>query len=188
MKNALKLSLASLAVGTIFAAVLACSGGDSGPGHATKLAYANPTSGDYRLEATAGAGTGTGTVTLALRGPSAVTARGLNFGLALDQSKVKFTVQGGNNYAAPGAVFDLGQAPRIFRAALDGGSLRVSMAQKGNAVSAKALNGDIATVSIQLQSDVQKGTVSLSALEAKVLLANGNTETIQVSVGRLEAE
>jgi hypothetical protein len=184
MKNALKPSLASLAVG----AVMACSGGgDPQPSNnATKLTYTNPASGDYRLEASGGAGTGT--MTLALRGPSSVTARGLNFGLSPDTSKAVFVRQDGNDYARPGAVLDLGQPPRIFKAALDGGSLRVSMAQKGDAVPAKPLGGDIATVTVQLQPGAQKGPVSLSPLDAKVLLENGSVQAVQVSVGRLEAE
>jgi hypothetical protein len=183
MKSALRLSTAALAAG----AIMACSGG-GGPqpgGAAAALAYADPPQGDYRL--VAAAGSGTGTVTLALRGPSSVRARGLNFGLSLDQSGARFVAQDGNDYARPGAVFDLGAVPRIFRAALDGGGLRVSMAQKGNAVPAKPLGGDVATVSVRLAPGAQKGPVPLAALPARVLLEDGSGMDVQVSVGTLEA-
>jgi hypothetical protein len=184
MRNALKISLAYMAVG----AIMACSGGGAPQpsNNATKLAYTDSASGDYRLEIAGGAGTGT--MALALRGPSSVTARGVNFGLSLDQSKARFVAQEGSDFARPGAVFDLGQSPRIFKAALDGGSLRVSMAQKGDAVPAKPLGGDIATVTVQMQPGAQKGPVALSTLDAKVLLENGSVQTVQVQVGKLEAE
>jgi hypothetical protein len=191
MKNTAKLSLAAMtpmAVGAILAATLACSGGDSGPQSAARLAYTNSAAAgqnDYRLEAVGGPG---GTVTLALRGPSSVSARGMNFALRLDESKARFVAQDGNDYAKPGAVFELGQAPRIFRAALDGATLRVSMAQKGSAVPARPLSGDIATVSIRMQSGAPKGAVALDHVEAKVLLVNGGTEPVQVRVGTLEAQ
>jgi len=187
MKNAAKLFPASLALG----AILACGGGN-GPNTpqnsaATKLTYTNPTQGDYRLEVTGGSGTGT--ITLALRGPSSERARGVNFGLGADTAKAKFVEQEGNDYAGQGTVFELGQAPKIFRAVLDGENMRVSMAQKGNSVAAKPMNGDIATVSLQLQSEIQKGPVRLTALAgAKVLLENGNEKPVEVNVGTLTAQ
>ena len=182
--NTAKLLLASLTIGTI----LACGGGGGGGGttSASKLNYTNPTSGDYRLEATAGAGTGT--ITLALKGPSTVRARGANFGFTADSAKAKFVKQDGNDYARNGAVFDLGNAPRIFKAVLDGSSVKVSMGQKGSSVAAKSLDGTIATVQLQIQSNAQAGSVSLSALPATVLLENGTEQTVQVSVGTLEAQ
>jgi hypothetical protein len=180
MKNAIGVSLAGLGLG----AILACSGGGGDSG-ATRLAYADPASGEYRLEAAGGSGTDT--LVLALRGPSSVSARGVNFGLRLG-AKADFARQEGGDYARPGSALDLGGAPRIFRAALDGGSLRVSMAQKGNAVPARPLGGDIATVQVRLQAGAAKGAVPLEALEAKVLLADGRVEPVQVSVGTLEAQ
>jgi hypothetical protein len=185
MKNALNLSLTALAI----AASLACPGSDDGPGGATKLTYTDPAQGDYKLVTVGDAGV---SVTLALRGPSSVRARGVNFGLSLDAAKAAFAPQEGGNFAMPGGALDLdsGGAPRIFRAALDPGSgnLRVSMAQKGNAVPARPLNGDIATVTVRLQAGVQKGAVALSPLEAKVLLENGDVVPVQVQVGTLEAQ
>jgi hypothetical protein len=187
MKNPINVSLAGLALGAVLAASLACPGPkDDGPSDATKLAYTNPTSGDYRLEVTGGAGTNA--VTLALHGPSSVMARGMNFGLSLDTVKVRFAEQEGRNFAKPGPVFDLGNAPRIFKAVLDGSNMRVSMAQKGNDVPAKALGGDIATVTVQLQQGIQKGDVTLRALDAKVLMADGSVVPVQVQVGKLEAQ
>jgi len=185
MKNTAKLLLAS----TALVAVISCGGSGGGGGGnsgASKLNYTNPTSGDFRLEATSG--TGTGTITLALKGPSNVRARGANFGFTADSAKAKFLNQGGNNYAANGSVFDLGNAPRIFKAVLDGSSVKVSMGQKGNAVGAKSLDGTIATVQLQIQSGAQAGAVSLSALPATVLLENGTEQTVTVSVGALEAQ
>jgi len=185
MKNTAKFLLASLTIGTI----LACGGGSGGGGGTTgasKLNYTNPTSGDFRLEATGG--TGTGTITLALKGPSNVRARGANFGFTADSAKARFVNQGGSNYASNGAVFDLGNAPRIFKAVLDNGSVRVSMGQKGNNVGAKSLDGTIATVQLQIQSGAQSGAVSLSALPATVLLENGSEQTVTVSIGMLEAQ
>jgi hypothetical protein len=191
MKISAKLSLASMApIG--LGVILACSGSDSSPQQpATKLVYTNdPTAGhnDYRLETMDGSGTRT--VTLVLRGPSSVSACGMNFALHLDQSKVKFVQQDGNDYARPGTVFNLGSTtPKIFRAVLDGENLRVSMAQKGSTVSAQILDGDIATVSVQLQSGAGKGAVALDHIGAKVLLANGDRETVQeVKIGKLEAQ
>jgi len=185
MVNTAKLLLASLVLGTI----LACGGSGGGGGGttgATKLGYTNPTTGDFRLEATGGAGTGT--ITLALKGPSTVRARGVDFGLTADSAKTRFVNQGGSNYASNGAVFDLGNAPMIFKAVLDGSSVRVSMGQKGNTVGAKSLDGTIATVQLQIQSGAQAGAVSLSALPATVLLEDGNERPVTVSVGTLEAQ
>jgi len=179
--NTAKLSFASFALGVI----LACGGGSSNS-DASRLTYTNPTQGEYRLVEVVG-GAGAGAVTLALRGPSSVAARGANFGLSIDGAKVGYVKQGAN-YAGQGTVFDLGADPKIFRAVLDAGSLRVSMAQKGNSVEAKPLNGDIATVQLQLQPGAQKGSVQLAALSAKVLLENGTEQTVQVSVGKLEAQ
>jgi hypothetical protein len=186
MKNPINLSLTGLALGAVLAATLACPPKDDGPSDATKLAYTNPASGDYRLEVKDGAGTDT--VTLALRGPSSVMARGMNFGLNLDTEKAGFVEQAGKNFAKPGAVFDLGNDPKIFKAVLDGRNMRVSMAQKGNDVPAKALGGEIATVTVQLQSGAQKGDVALGALEAKVLLVDGSVVPVNVQVGKLEAQ
>ena len=184
MTNTAKLSFASFA-SLALGVVLACGGSHSSSNNASKLAYTNPTQGDYRLEAVGGSGTDT--LTLALRGPSYVRARGANFGLSIDTAKVG-CVQQGASYAGQGTVFDLGADPKIFRAVLDSGNLRVSMAQKGNSVAAKPMSGDIATVRLQLQSGAQKGTVQLTPLAAKVLLENGTEQTILVSVGKLEAQ
>jgi len=183
MTNAAKLSLASLALGV----ALACGGGhkNSGNNNASRLVYTDPAQGDYRLVVSGGSGTGT--VTLALRGPSSVTARGANFGLSVDAAKAGYVRQGAS-YAGQGAVFDLGANPRIFMAVLDGGSLRVSMAQKGGTVPAKVLDGEIATVQVQLQPGAQKGAVQLVALPAKVLLEDWTERAVQVSVGTLEAQ
>jgi len=185
MANTGKLILASLAIGTI----LACGGGSGGGGGTTgasRLNYTNPAGGDFRLEAAGGSGTGT--ITLALKGPSNVRARGVNFGLTADSAKTRFVNQGGSNYASNGAVFDLGNAPRIFKAVLDGPGVKVSMGQKGSSVGAKSLDGTIATVQLQIQSGAQAGAVSLSALPAAVLLENGTEQAVQVSVGTLEAQ
>jgi len=182
MTNTAKLSFVTLVLG----AFLACPGpGDHSNNDASKLTYTNPTQGEYRLEAVGGSDTGT--VTLVLRGPSYVMARGANFGLDMDTAKAGYVKQGAD-YAGQGTVFDLGADPKIFSAVLDAGNLRVSMAQKGSSVSAKSLGGDIATVQVQLQPGAQRGPVQLKALPAKVLLDNGTEQTIQVSVGTLEAQ
>jgi hypothetical protein len=189
MKNATKLSLASFAFAATLGTILACGGSDDkAPSGASKLVYTDPppASAGYRLEVSGGSGTET--ITLALRGPSTVMARGANFGLTLDQSKASF-VKSGSDYASPGTVFDLGQtSPKIFKAVLDGDNMRVSMAQKGYSVPAKPLNGNIATVSIQLKSGAQAGAVALVPLDAKVLLDDGTVETVPLSVGTLEAQ
>jgi hypothetical protein len=62
------------------------------------------------------------------------------------------------------------------------------MAQKGSSVPAKALDGDLVTVSLRLRSDVAKGPVRLGSLEAKVLREDGTIGTVTVSVGTLEAQ
>jgi len=185
MMNQAKFLLTSLALG----ALISCGGGGNNPqpvNNATKLSYTNPTQGDYRLEAAGGSGTGT--LTLALKGPSTVRARGVDFGLGVDTAKVRFVRQDGNDYARNGSVFDLGNAPRIFKAVLDGGSLRVSMGQKGNSVPAKPLDGTIATVQLQIASGAQPGQVRLTPLGATVLLENGTEQVVQVSAGALEAQ
>jgi len=183
------------------AGLLACGGGGGGgnnnptpppppPGNnATMLVYTNPNgaTNEYRFEVSGG--NNTSTITLELHGPTSARARGINFGLAVDIAKARFRQVDGSEYAGAGNVFELGSSPRLFKAVLDGGNLRVSMAQKGSAVSGKALNGTIATVSLQLQSGTAKGSVRLESLnEARVLLENGNMESIQVRVGSLTAQ
>jgi len=180
-------SLAGLAI----LGLLACSGGggnnSKSDNNATKLAYTDPsaTDGEYRLVAS---GNSAGTITLGLHGPASVRARGINFGLAADASKARFRQLDGNEYARPEGLFVLGENPRLFKAVLDGNNLRVSMAQKGNTVPAVALNGVIATVSLQIQQNTAKGAVSLNSLDGSVLLENGSIVPIEVKVGSLTAQ
>jgi len=116
--------------------------------------------------------------------------RGVTFGLQTNAS-VKFVKlsESDSEFARNGSVFELGSAPQLFKTALDGNTLRVSLAQKGRG-NAKSLNGALARVALQLQSGITQGTsVPLSVLnDARVLPENGNSNTISIDIGRVTAQ
>jgi hypothetical protein len=86
-------------------------------------------------------------------------------------------------------VFDLGADPKLFKAVLDGSTLRVSIAQKGQG-NAKALDGVLARFALQLQSTTiaQNTTLSLSVSDAKVLPASGGSTGTTIAAGTLTAQ
>jgi hypothetical protein len=183
-----KMYLSSLSIMAL-AAILGCSGGGGGGGVATKLTYANPTnasSSDYRLLLKSG--NSTGTITLALHGPASTMARGINYGISSDATKATFAASGGE-FAEPGTVFDLGSDPQIFKSVLDGGAMRVTMVQKGTSVSAKSLDGEIATISLKIVFNTAKGKVALSGIDAVALLQNDTMSApAAIKLGELTAE
>jgi len=179
------------------AGLLGCSGGSKPdppkpepPKIASTLVYSSEPTDTGRYRFVKGADSTGNTLILELRGPASGMGRGVTFGLQTNAS-VKFVKlsESDSEFARNGSVFELGSAPQLFKTALDGNTLRVSLAQKGRG-NAKSLNGALARVALQLQSGITQGTsVPLSVLnDARVLPENGNSNTISIDIGRVTAQ
>jgi hypothetical protein len=199
MRNTIYSSIASLSL----LALAACGGGGKKPDpppvptFATSLDYTNPASGDFKLMKSTSESTATRLV-LELHGP-AQSGRGVTFSFQVDASKVDFVKisSADPEYAqAVAGGFNLGEAPQLFKAVLDGNNtLRASIAQKGNpqgtppGPAAIDMNRPLAKVALQLKSNVSVGAVSITALEAKYLPASpGKAQSSNLGVGALAAK
>jgi len=174
------------------ACLLACSGGggSKAPVYATGLSYTDPSGTGYRLVRDAGLSTSDKLV-LALRGPEQVTGRGVSFGITTDTSKAAFVKVNTNDAEfVQNAAFELGATePKLFKCVTDGGTLRVSVAQKGMTVPAQPLSGTLVRVALQLQPNVtQNANIALSVTgDARVLPSSGSSEPVTIAVGTLVA-
>ena len=187
-----------LFAGLALTALLACGGGVNKPDPtppsprlASSLVYTDPGGTGYRF--VRGADSTSNTLILELRGPASETGRGVTFGLQIDTSKAKFVKISPNDVEfVQNGVFELGDAPRLFKSVLDGNNdntLRASIAQKSQG-NAKPLNEVLARVAVQLQPGVAAGTISLSALDARVLPGDSGASIpiTSIAVGNLAAQ
>ncbi|MDR0499556.1 MAG: hypothetical protein LBH03_07510 [Holophagales bacterium] len=175
--------------GFMLLGLLSCSGGSKeSPKIASSLVYTDPTDTE-RYRFVKGADSTSDKLVLELRGPASYRGRGVTFGLQADSSVNFVKLRESDAEFAQNGVFELGNAPQLFKSVMDGNTLRVSLAQKGTG-NAQILSGVLARVAVQLQSGVVQGTnVSLRVLnDARVLPENGNSTSINVEIGKLTAQ
>ena len=177
---------------------LACGGGNAKqeepaqPSRATSLVYSAPAGTGFRFVAQAGPASDT--LVLELWGPQGESGRGVNFGLRVEKSKARFVkANASDEEYAQNEVFDLGNAPRLFKAMRDEDAdtetLNVSIAQKGPG-NPKALGGPIARVALRLQAGTARdAAIALTLVpDAKLLPVSGIPIPISISVGTLVAK
>ena len=184
--------------GLALASLVACSGGggDNPPPPpppktiADRLDYTNPTSGTYTLVKDA-ASTPTHLV-LNLMGPVGTQGTGVGFYLSADTSKVTWSKPAGSDsILARNGVFDLGTSPQLAVAKANGDQIQVGFYQKGTtkpAVTFTAMS-ILASVALDLKSNVPLGAVAFSAVSNKAVLTNGSAApaAIVLSTGTLSA-
>ncbi len=174
-------------------AFLACGGGGGGSSTppaapaAGKLVYTDPTSGTYRLLKNGALSTDSHLV-LDLVGPAGAQGRGVAFSLTADASLVSWSKPQATDaeLVAP-ALLELGSAPQIFKVKAVGATLQAAYAQKGAALSAKALDAPFGRVALALKPGAH-GSVSLTASAAQVLPASSAPQDITLSCGTLQAQ
>jgi hypothetical protein len=181
--------------GLLLAGTVACGGGGGKnnpppPPPAISLEYENPPTSDYVLVKN-DILSSPAKVVLELRGP-AIFGRGVSFGIELDASKATFAkVEAADPEYARNAVFDLGAVgPKLFKGVVDSSNtLRVSIAQKGTAASAKPLDGPLALIAIELKPNVpQNTTIALRPKDARILPASSGSAPITIVAGTLVAK
>jgi len=187
MKNT---TISMIAATLALAGFLACGGGgDKKPVPATKLEYTDPTGTGYRF-VKAASSTATKLV-LELRGPATETGRGVSFSVTSDPTKAAFVkVDQGDPEYAQNAAFDLGSTePKLFKGVLDGNSLKVSVAQKGNTITAKPLDNALVRIAMEMKQGIaQNTTISFAASDARELPASGGSRPITIAVGAVTAK
>ncbi len=191
--------LLSVAAALTLAALLACGGGSSAPAPAptataTSLAYADPTTGAFKLVKNASS-SGSHLI-LDLLGPSSGTAMGAAIALSADTTKVAWVdIPAGGTTASlmkNGTQFDPGSGLPIQRAKATGNGLQAAVAQK-NPTPPASLNGTLLQVALDLKSGLglTPGTVitlSADGTKCQVLDGTGSLSPISVTVGTLTAQ
>ncbi|HEY3269750.1 MAG TPA: hypothetical protein VGJ89_00920 [Geothrix sp.] len=183
------------------AGLLACGGGGGGasapapapPATASGLAYTDPASGSYLLKKNTALSTEAHLV-LDLVGPASTTGSGVSATFITDATKVAWvnvaTSDPANAFVQNGTAFNLGAAPQILRGAVSGGSLQVTVAQKGT-TSPVSLNAPLLRIALDLKASQPKGTIGLGASATKCQMLDGTgaiVSPIAVSVGTLTAQ
>lgn len=180
--------------------LVACGGSSSSGGGttgATRLAYTDPTTGDYKLVRDAKDSTATHLI-LNLVGPPSTLLSGTGFYLNADASKVKWSVLNGGKHVSS-AFF---ATPRIVESKVDKGELQAGVYQKGDLTGSvtetdPAKPSILATVALDLQSGQPAGDITLSAPAGKAVVLNAPgqsttkppspTRPITIEVGALSA-
>ena len=177
--------------------LVACSGGSDSPSpqpnpiptikYASSLVYTDPGGSGYRL--LRNANSTASKLILELRGPASDSGTGVNFGIQTEINKVSFVkVSDSDVEFVQSSVFQLGSTePRLIKSVIDGVTMRISMAQKGQG-NARPLGNIIARVAVQLGTVEQGATISLKAIDAEIMLADGTFKPIEIAVGELIAE
>ncbi len=196
----IKWTLSSFAL-VALTGLVACSGGGGGPTTpvtppaktiADRLDYTNPTGSGYTLVKN-GSSTSTHLV-LDLMGPVGTQGTGVGFYLSTDPAKVTWSKPASSDTVlARNVLFDLGTAPQLMvgKANTGGDQLQVAFYQKG--ITKPAVNftasSILATVAVDLKSNVPLGAVSLSAPSGKAVITNGASTptTITINVGTISA-
>ena len=180
--------------GIALASLVACSGGGNPPNNppatATRLDYANPTSGTYMLVKDA---TSTPThLVLNLMGPAGTLTTGVGFILSADSSKVAWSKPASaDTILAHNNLFDLGTAPQLAVAKSSGNQLQVGFYQKGTTKPVVTLTATsiLASVAVDLNPNVPLGAVTFSAISGKAVVTNGSATpaAIAINIGTLTA-
>lgn len=181
------------------AAMLACGGGGGGSSApppvptATSLGYTDPTSGTYQLKKNATLSTATHLV-LDLVGPASGTGSGVTATFSADTTKVTWTnvsaTDAPNTFVQNGTAFSLGVGTPILKGKASGGTLQVTVAQKG-AGSPVSLGAPLLRVALDLRPSQLPGAVSLSADATRCQVLDGTgaiVSPIPVTVGALAAQ
>lgn len=188
----------SLLSGSALLLLLACGGGGGGsnpvpppgPVYATALTYSDPTTGSFQLKKNTGLSTPTRLV-LDLVAVNAGQGAGVAFHLTLDTTRATWAkVQDSDpEYVRNGSVFNLGTGSTALKGKVKGSILQVVVSQKGLAGS-PMLNGTLATIALNLPSNLLPGPISLDTVSGKmqVLSSTGDTPTIAIAKGTLAAQ
>jgi hypothetical protein len=170
-------TLGLAALGCVALGILGCSGSNtSAPAASTKLGYTNPTTSGYRLVADPSS-TGTHLV-LNLVGPSGSQIQGGTFTLTSDAAWSSTVAEGG--------ALQLGSGVKLLKSQVKGSALEVAIYQKG-VTAATLAEKPLFAVALDVKTGA-KGPIALTATDAKILDAAGNTVVVPVAVGSLSAE
>lgn len=181
----------------VLGVLVSCGGGGGGsnqntqPATANTLTYVDPTSGTFQLKKNTTLSTNTHLV-LDLVGPASPTGTGVTVTMTVDASRASWglvTASDATSYAANGTVFNLGTTPQILKAKVSGGTLVATVAEKGLST-AKALNGPLLRVALDLKSGITPGAITLTADAAKcqVLNGDGTLAPLALTPGTLSAQ
>ncbi len=194
-----------------FSLFLACGGGGGSSSSqapapapapaptASTLAYTDPTpssSSAYVLKKNAALSTPGSHLVLELWGPSGVNGSGITLTMNADAAKATWSNVSASDAAGTlmsnGAVFQMPvSGTPILKAKATSGTLIATVAEQGTG-SAKALNGALIRVALDLKSGVSQGSsISLSAdlTKCRVLLSDGTIAPIStLNVGTLTAQ
>jgi len=159
---------------------------------ATSLAYADPTTGTYKLVKNVALSTPGTHLVLDLVGPAS-TGTGVSATFSADTTKVTWVnVAPGdpaNSFVQNGTAFTLGAAPQILKGKVTGPVLQVTAAQKGTA-SPVSLSVPLLRIALDLKASQPTGAVTFStdAAKCQVIDNAGAISTITVTVGTLTAQ
>ena len=183
--------------GLALASLMACSGSKDNPPPpppgktiADRLDYTNPTSGTFMLVKDT---TSTPThLVLNLMGPAGTQGTGVGFFLTADTAKVTWSkLASTDSILARNGVFDLGTGPQLAVAKTSSDQIQVGFYQKGTTKPAITFTSTsiLASVALDLKSNVPLGAVTFSAVSNKALLTNGSATptSIVISPGTLTA-
>ena len=194
--NSLKATLSALTL-MFIGGLVACSGGGTNnppppPAKtiADRLDYTNPTSGTFTLVKNASS-TPTHLV-LDLMGPAGTQASGVGFYLSADTGKVTWTkVNSSDAEFIKNGVFNLGSGTQLIKAKVAGNDLQAGVYQKGTTAAPVTLTASsvLASVALDLKSNVPLGAVTFSAPSGKALLTNGSATPVAITItpGTLQA-
>ena len=183
----------------VLTGLLACGGGGGGSSTpaplpaATSLAYTDPTSGTFLLKKNTTLSTTTHLV-LDLVGPASATGSGVTATFSADTTKVAWVnvtaSDPASTFVQNGTALSLGTAPQILKGSISGGTLQITVAQKG-AGNPVPLNGPVVRVALDLKASQPTGSISLSTDPTKCQLLDGTgtiVSPITVTVGTLTGQ
>lgn len=180
----------------LLGSLLACGGGSpspAGPTAATRLTYADPTTGTYQLRQSAALSSPTHLV-LELWGPATDTGCGVSAAFTLGSSAGAWrNVKGADaagTYIANGTAFDLGAGSPILKATVNGATLSAAVAEKGLSAP-KALNKALLQMAVDLQPGTTPGasiTITPDAAKCRLLLGTGEKMPISITASAITAQ
>ncbi|MBL0311867.1 MAG: hypothetical protein IPP78_03960 [Holophagaceae bacterium] len=178
--------------------LVACSGSNNNTNNpppvktiADRLDYTNPTSGTYTLVKDTALSTSTHLV-LNLMGPVGTQGTGVGFYLTADTTKVTWAkVSGGDAEYVKNGAFTLGSGTQLLKSKITTNQLQGGVFQKGTTAPAVTFTatGPLASVALDLKSNVSLGAVTFSSIAGQAVLTNGSAAPapIVISYGSLAA-
>ena len=178
--------------------LVACSGSNNNTNNpppvktiADRLDYTNPTSGTYTLVKDTALSTSTHLV-LNLMGPVGTQGTGVGFYLTADTTKVTWAkVSGGDAEYVKNGAFTLGSGTQLLKSKITTNQLQGGVFQKGPPAPAVTFTatGPLASVALDLKSNVSLGAVTFSSIAGQAVLTNGSAAPapIVISYGSLAA-